>query len=446
MDPLTAARAQMEVSLGFHMIFSAIGMALPVFMVIAEGLHLRTGKPHYLALAKKWAKATSLLFAVGAVSGTALSFELGLLWPRFMELSGGTIGGAFALEGYAFFIEAIFIGLYLYGWDRLSPRAHWLSGLVVALSGTASGVLVLAANAWMQVPGDFKLDAGKPLVVDPMAPFASPAWIPMAVHTTLAAYVAVGFALAGVYALAALRGRGSEYQRTALSIGMSVAAVSAVFQLVSGHVIAQHVGRHQPVKLAAMEAHYPTQRHAPIRLGGIVDDEHDSIRGAIEVPSALSFLVGDSFDTEVTGLAEVPRSQRPNVALVHTAFDVMALSGMLLIAVSVWFYFYALRRKEPPRLLLRALVVASPLGFVAIEAGWVVAEAGRQPWTIYNVLLTRDAVTPAPGVATTFYLFVLLYLALGTTLVVLLRRLALSGEAGVSKAVRSDGARPSDAP
>jgi cytochrome d ubiquinol oxidase subunit I len=422
----------MEVSLGFHMIFSAIGMALPVFMILAEGLHLRTGKPHYLVLAKKWAKATSLLFAIGAVSGTALSFELGLLWPRFMEISGGTIGGAFALEGYAFFIEAIFIGLYLYGWDRLTPRAHWLSGLVVALSGTASGVLVIAANAWMQVPGDFKLEAGKPSVTDPMAPFASPAWIPMAVHTTLAAYVAVGFALAGVYALAMLRGRATAYERTALSIGMSVAAVSAVLQLVSGHVIAQHVGHHQPVKLAAMEAHYPTMRHAPIMLGGIVDDEHDAVRGAIEIPSALSFLVGDSFDTEVKGLAEVPRAQRPNVFLVHVAFDVMALSGMFLIAVAGWFYLYAFRRKEPPRLLLRALVLASPLGFVAIEAGWVVAEAGRQPWTISNVLLTKDAVTPVPGTAITFYLFVALYLALGTTLVVLLRRLGRPSEPAVA--------------
>ncbi|MDB4995610.1 MAG: cytochrome bd ubiquinol oxidase subunit [Myxococcaceae bacterium] len=428
MTPLTAARAQMEVSLGFHMIFSAIGMALPVFMMIAEGLHLRTGKPHYLALAKKWAKATSLLFAVGAVSGTALSFELGLLWPRFMEISGGTIGGAFALEGYAFFIEAIFIGLYLYGWDRLSPRVHWLSGVVVAVSGTASGVLVIAANAWMQVPGDFRLEGGKPAVVDPMAPFASPAWIPMAVHTVLAAYVALGFALAGIYALAMLRGRRTSYERSALSIGMCVAAVSAVLQLVSGHVLAQHVGHHQPVKLAAMEAHYPTQRHAPIMLGGIVDDEHDVVHGAIEIPSALSFLVGDSFDTEVKGLADVPRTARPNVFLCHVAFDVMALSGMLLIGVAAAFYFFVFRRKEPPRLVLRALVLASPLGFVAIEAGWVVAEAGRQPWTIYNVLLTKDAVTPETGVAMTFYLFVLLYLGLGTALVVLLRRLGRHAE------------------
>jgi cytochrome d ubiquinol oxidase subunit I len=413
----------MEVSLGFHMIFSAIGMALPVFMTIAEGLHLRTGKPHFLALAKKWAKATSLLFAVGAVSGTALSFELGLLWPRFMEVAGGTIGGVFALEGYAFFVEAIFIGLYLYGWERLSPRAHWLSGVVVALSGTASGVLVIAANAWMQVPGDFRLEAGKPYLVEPTAPFASPAWIPMAIHTTLATYVAVGFALAGIYALGALRGNKSDYHRTALSIGMSVAAVSAVLQLASGHVIAQHVGHHQPIKLAAMEAHYPTETRAPILLGGLVDDAHDTVRGAIELPGGLSFLVGDSFDTEVKGLSDVPRSQRPNVLLVHTAFDVMALSGMALVAVALFWLYFVVRRKELSRLLLRALVLASPLGFVAIEAGWVVAEAGRQPWTIANVLLTRDAVTPSQGVATTFWLFVVLYLGLGTALVVLLRRL-----------------------
>ena len=205
LDTLTAARAQMEVSLGFHMVFAALGIAMPLFMTIAEGLWLRTREPHYLALARRWGKATSLLFAIGAVSGTALSFELGLLWPRFMNLAGSVIGPAFALEGYAFFLEAIFIGLYLYGWERLSPRAHWLCGLAVTLSGTCSGVLVIGANAWMQAPTGFVLTGDRAEPVRVLASFGTPTFAAMALHNTLACLAASAFALAGVYAAAALR-------------------------------------------------------------------------------------------------------------------------------------------------------------------------------------------------------------------------------------------------
>ena len=430
LDTLTAARAQMEVSLGFHMVFAALGIAMPLFMTIAEGLWLRTREPHYLALARRWGKATSLLFAIGAVSGTALSFELGLLWPRFMNLAGSVIGPAFALEGYAFFLEAIFIGLYLYGWERLSPRAHWLCGLAVTLSGTCSGVLVIGANAWMQAPTGFVLTGDRAEPVGVLASFGTPTFAAMALHNTLACLAASAFALAGVYAAAALRRAPEPYQRSAMSIAMAVAAVTACLQIVTGDVSARAVARSQPAKLAAMEAHYETRAGAPLSFGGVVDTEGESVRGAIEIPRGLSLLVAHDPDAVVPGLDQVPRSDRPFVPLVHAAFDVMVACGGALVALGAAFWVVRARRMREGRALLVALVLGSPLGFVALEAGWVVAEAGRQPWIVYGVMRTRDAVTPVAEVPFTFFAFTALYLALGLVLVFALRRLAAapSGE------------------
>ncbi|HEX5725961.1 MAG TPA: cytochrome ubiquinol oxidase subunit I [Longimicrobiaceae bacterium] len=414
MDTLTAARAQMEVSLAFHMVFAALGIGMPLLMVLAEGLWLRTGRAHYRALARKWAKATALTFAVGAVSGTALSFELGLLWPRFMALAGPAIGPAFALEGYAFFVEAIFLGLYLYGWERLSPRAHWWAGVAVAASGMASGVLVVAANAWMQGP------AG----MDPLAAFRSPAWPQMALHSTLSCYVATGFAAAGVYAAGMLRGRRDAYHRSALTLALAVGTVAAVLQPVSGDLSARHVARHQPAKLAAMEAHFRTERGAALVIGGIPDVEAGTVRGALRVPKLLSLLAHGDPDAEVTGLEDIPADERPNVVIAHFAFQVMVGSGLALVALGAWFWLARRRGREPGRWLLRALLAGSPLGFLALQAGWIVTEVGRQPWVVRGVMRTRDGVTPVAEVPATLIGFSLLYLALGTALALLLRRLA----------------------
>lgn len=424
MDSLTAARAQMELSLGFHMVFAALGIGMPMLMVIAEGLWLKTGQEHYRDLAKKWSKATALLFAIGAVSGTALAFELGLLWPRFMEFAGGIIGPAFALEGYAFFIEAIFLGLYLYGWDRLSPRAHWLTGIPVALSGLASGILVVAANAWMQTPRGFDLVGGKPVNVDPVAAFLNPSWLNMAVHSSLSCYIAVGFAVAGVYARGLLRGRRDSYHRSALGLALGVATAAAALQLVSGHFLGQNVGRNQPAKLAAMDAHFETESHAPLVIGGIPDPEHGEVRWAVEIPSGLSLLAADDPEAVVLGLNDVPPDRRPNVLLMHFAFQIMVGSGTALVGLGLWYWARRWRGREEGVWLPRALLAASPLGFVALEAGWLVTEAGRQPWTIYGVMLTRDAVTPAAGVPVAFAGFAVLYLGLAAALGTLLRRLA----------------------
>ncbi len=452
MTALLAARTQMALSLGFHMIFAAVGMAMPLMMLIAEGRWLRTGDPDALRLAKTWAKVTAVLFAIGAVSGTALSFELGLLWPRFMELSGPLIGLAFALEGYAFFIEAIFLGLYLYGWDRLRPAVHWLCGWPVALSGAASGILVLSANAWMQSPVGFDLaPEGRVVNVDPVAALANPAWGLMALHSTLSVYQAVGFAAVGVYAFAVLRSRRpgrARYNRSAGAIAMVLGGATALLQPIVGDVLARRAYEAQPAKLAAMEGQFRTERGAPLRIGGWPDLEARETRWAIEIPKGLSVLVAGDPDGEVRGLEAFPRDEWPDTRVVHPAFQVMVGLGLAMAGLAAWYWWAWWRDRRrgrdwtARRWLLRALVLAAPFGFLAIEAGWIVTEVGRQPWTVYGVMRTSDAVTPIEGVGATLAGFTLLYAGLLVTLVVLLRRLSRA-EDGVKHAAveRPSGAR-----
>lgn len=428
MDALFAARTQMAMSLGFHMIFAAAGIALPVLMLIAEGLWLRTRKPHYRELAHKWAKATGLLFAIGAVSGTALSFELGLLWPRFMEFSGSIIGPAFALEGFAFFIEAIFLGLYLYGWQKLSPAAHWWTGVPVAISGLLSGIFVVAVNAWMQAPVGFELDSsGRLANIDPWATFRSPFWLHMAIHSSLSCYAAVGFAVAGIYAFGILRGRNEAYHRSGLSIAMAVAALAALLLPLSGDLNGRVVAKYQPAKLAAMEALFETQAGAPLLIGGIPNTETREVHWGIEIPKGLSLLIAHDPDAVITGLNAFPVNEWPNVGLVHFSFQLMVACGLVLIAVSLCYWLSRWRRPASiAPWLLRSLVVAAPLGFVALEAGWFVTEMGRQPWTIYGLMKTTEAVTPLKDVPSSLLAFTALYVGLGVALVTLLIRLARS--------------------
>lgn len=433
-DQLIAARAQMALSLGFHMIFAAVGMAMPLLMLIAEGRYLRAGDPAALRLAKTWAKVTALLFAVGAVSGTALSFELGLLWPRFMEFAGPMIGLAFALEGYAFFIEAIFLGLYLYGWDRLRPLAHWLCGWPVAISGAASGILVLSVNAWMQSPAGFDLAPdGSAANVDPLGALFNPAWGLMATHSTLATYQAVGFFAAGVYAWALLRDRRADraaYNRLGLTIALAVGTVAALLQPLAGDLLAQRAHAAQPAKLAALEGQFQTERGAPLRIGGWPDPQARETPWAIEIPKGLSLLATHDPNGEVLGLEAFPPEDWPNPRIVHVAFQLMVGSAFATLGAALWFWWAWWRQRRGGRAwtsrrrLLGALVLAAPLGFLALEAGWIVTEVGRQPWVIYGVMRTRDAVTPVPGVGATLAGFALLYAGLMVTVVGLLLRLA----------------------
>ena len=432
MDALLAARLQMTISLAFHMVFAALGVGMPLLMLIAEGLWLRTGREEYRVLARTWSRATGILFAVGAVSGTALAFELWLLWPKFMEFSGPMIGGAFALESYAFFIEAIFLGLYLYGWDRLRPLTHWLCGIPVALGGAASSVLVVSANAWMQHPTGFRIDpaTGKAIDVDPVQALFNPAWAVMATHSTLSCYVATAFAVGGVYAVGLLhrrRGSGAAPARSplALRIALAVGLVFALAMPVTGHLNAEYVSRHQPTKLAAMEAQFETERRAPLRIGGWPDPDKGTVDYVIEIPGGLSILAYGDPNAEVKGLNEYPRDLWPNVRLTHLAFQLMVASGFALLGVAGLFWLFQWRRRgEYPNLLLALLALASPLGFVALETGWIVTEVGRQPWIIRGVMRVSEAVTPAEGVQTTFVAFTALYLFLAVALSWLLWRLA----------------------
>ncbi len=437
MDTLTAARLQMTVSLAFHMVFAAIGIGLPLLLVLVEGRYLRTGQQQDLDLAKRWAKVTGLLFAVGAISGTALAFELGLLWPRYMEITGAVVGHIFGLEGYAFFLEAIFIGLYLYGWDRLSPRAHWWCGVVIAVSGMVSGILVLGVNAWMQLPVGFELDGSRVVVSDPIAIFKQAGWFYMAVHSTLACYTSVAFAVAGYYAFTSLRGRNGVQSLTAMNIAMAVGAVAALLQPVSGDFLAKFVFQTQPAKFAAMEGQFETQARAPLRIGGWPDTEARRTDWAIELPGGLSFLAAHDMNAVVPGLDQVPETDWPNVELTHLSFQIMVGIGVYLMLLSVWYWFARYRQGSafaPSRLLLWALVISAPLGFIALEAGWMVTEVGRQPWVINGVLRTEDAVTTADGVPAVFYLFTALYVTLTITVLVLLRRMARPPQSGTRDA------------
>jgi cytochrome d ubiquinol oxidase subunit I len=434
MDDILAARSQMAMSLAFHIIFASIGIAMPLLMVIAEWRWLRTKDEVYLTLAKRWAKGTAILFAVGAVSGTVLSFELGLLFPGFMGFAGPIIGMPFSLEGFAFFTEAIFLGIYLYGWQRVSPKVHLFSGVMVAVSGALSGIFVVIANAWMNAPTGFRLVDGKVIDVDPVAAMMNAAAFPQVLHMILASYAATGFAVAGIHAFMLLRDRNNSFHKYALGIALIVGGATAALQPLSGDILAKTVAKNQPVKLAAMEGQFETERAAPLRIGGIPDEAAGVTRYAIELPYGLSFLAYGDPNAEVAGLNDFPKDQHPPAAIVHFSFQIMVACGMammLLAAWGAWRWWRARKNKTKlwfdSKWFLRALVIAAPLGFIATETGWTVTEVGRQPWVIYNVMRTADAVTPMPHLIIPFLTFTGLYIFLAIiTAWLLLRQVAAS--------------------
>ncbi len=422
MPDLLAARWLFGLSLVFHIVFAAIGVGMPLLMVLAEWRWRRTRSAVHLDLARRWAKGTAILFAVGAVSGTVISFELGLLWPRFMAFAGPIIGMPFSLEGFAFFAEAIFLGVYLYGWDRVSPGVHLASGAIVAASGAASAFFVTLANAWMNVPAGFALAAGAPVELQPFVAMFPPGWAHEVIHVVLSSYVATAFAVAGIHAALLLRHPESPFHRSAVGIALAVAAIAALLQPISGDFSARQVARTQPVKLAALEGQFRTERGAPLRVGGLPDAERRETRFALEIPRGLSLLAFHDPDAEVRGLEAFPREIWPNVRHVHLAFQVMVGLGTALAALSVAALAFLARRRTPPRALLRAVAVATPAGFVALEAGWLVTEWGRQPFTVRGVLTTADSVTPVGHLAAPLVAFALLYVFLGVVTAVLLWR------------------------
>ena len=425
MDNLTAARATMGFSLGFHIIFAAIGMTMPFFMSAAHYLHLKRKDSVYLDLTKMWMKGVAILFAVGAVSGTVLSFELGLLWPGFMQHAGAIIGMPFSWEGTAFFIEAIAIGLFLYGWKRMSPWVHWGTGLMVGLSGFVSGIFVVAANAWMNAPAGFDWINGTARNIDPVRAMFNRAWFHESLHMQLAAVQAVGFAVGGIHAWLYLRGRAPEVNLKALRIAMGFGAAAAIAQPFAGHFAGERVAELQPAKLAAIEGLFETRTRAPLTLGGIPNAETRKTEWGIAIPGLLSLLAHRDLNAEVIGLDQFPRADWPSVVVPHVAFQIMVAIGSGLALMGA-LYFWHFRSGKFPRWFLWGLVGCAPFGMVAIEAGWVVTEVGRQPWIIYGIVRTTDALTPVPGMVYHFYLFVVLYLSLAAATVWLLRRQILA--------------------
>ena len=423
MDDLLAARLQMALSLGFHIIYACIGMVMPFFMAVSLYPGIRTKNEVYKNLTKAWSKGVAIFFATGAVSGTVLSFELGLLWPTFMKHAGPIFGMPFSLEGTAFFIEAIALGFFLYGWDRFNKWFHWFTGVVVGVSGLASGILVVAANAWMNSPTGFDVINGEYVNIDPIKAMFNDAWFSQALHMTLAAFAATGFAVAGVHAIMILQKKNVLFHSKAFKIAAIFASVAAILQPISGDFSAKDVAKRQPAKLAAMEAHFQTQENAPLIIGGIPDMEKQEVNYAIELPGMLSFLAHGNFQSEVKGLDSIPKEEHPPVPVVHYAFQIMVGCGIIMMVISITFFIALLKRRWfYSAWLPRLFVIGLPLGFLAVEAGWTVTEVGRQPWIIQGIMRTADAVTPMPGIAWSFYLFALVYLFLSVAVVFLLYR------------------------
>lgn len=415
----------MAMSLAFHIVFAAIGIAMPVLMVIAEWRWRRTGDEIYLDLAKRWARGSAILFAVGAMSGTVLSFELGLLWPEFMRYAGPLIGMPFSLEGFAFFTEAIFLGVYLYGWDRISPAKHMLAGVAVAVSGAVSGIFVVMANSWMNTPAGFRIVNGVPVDIDPIRAMFNPGSFSQTLHMSIAAYAATGILVAGIHALMLRREPANRFHRHAMSIALWVAVPAMIVQPVSGDISARFVAKWQPVKLASLEGQFATEKGAPLRIGGIPDMDARQTRYGLEIARGLSFLAFHDAGATVKGLNSVNRKDWPHVPTVHIAFQIMVGLGFYMAILGVWITVAAWRSRTgifTNRRLLGAIAVAAPMGFVAIEAGWTVTEVGRQPWIIQGVMRTADAVTPMPALVIPFVVFSLLYVMLGIIVVMLLYR------------------------
>jgi cytochrome d ubiquinol oxidase subunit I len=426
MDDILAARSQMAMSLAFHMVFATFGIGLPLLATIARAWGLLRGEPGWGEVARQWGKGTAILFAVGAVSGTVLSFELGLLWPTFMERAGPIIGLPFTLEGFAFFFEAIFLGIWLYGWDRVPPWAHLLSGVGVSVSGALSAAFVVCANAWMNTPVGFELAPdGTLLSVDPLAALLNPAAGGQVLHMLVAAYLATAFAVAGVHAWYLRKDRGDhEFHARALTVALGTGIVMALAQPLTGHVIGEQLAHQQPLKLAALEAHWETGRAVPFTVGGWVDEQAEQTRYALSIPYLLSFVATGDLQGEVPGLKDFPREDWPPVAVAHYAYQVMLMSaGVLVLTALAGAGLWARGRQVPTqRPWLTWLVLASPFGMLGIEAGWTASEVARQPWVVRGYLRTADAATSMPGLEVPFLMFTMLYLFLGAMTVLLLRR------------------------
>jgi cytochrome d ubiquinol oxidase subunit I len=430
-EHLLQARQMQTLSFVAHIPIVCFGVAFPAMVVFAEWLHQRTGDEVYRTLARRWTRIMVALFAVGVITGTILSFEMGLLWPNFTATFGAVFGLGFAIEGFSFFLEAIFIGIYVYGWDRLSPRAHLWSGVPVIVSGFSGSLMVISVNGWMNHPGGFALRAGKVVDVHPWsALFGNSYFWHELVHMYLAGYIVTGFLMASAYAVLRLRGRWGRYERTALAIPLTIAALVAPVQVLVGDWAARSVADTQPTKLAAIEGLAHTTRGAPEHILGWYTDEQ--VRYGIEIPKLLSLLARHDPNATVQGLDAVPLADRPPVNVVRVAFQTMVGIGSALALLGVAFLVVRVRRRRLPESVwfYRAVAVAGPASFVALIAGWVTTEVGRQPWVVYHVMRTEQAVTRAGGIPVGYATLAAVYALVAIGVVWILRRLALAPAPG----------------
>ena len=422
---LDAARSQMAFTLGFHIILASLGVGFPAIMLIANYRGLRHNDPVALLLAQRWSKVVAVTFAVGAVTGTVLSFEFGLLWPEFTSRFGDVFGVLFAIEGIFFFLEAIFVAIYIFGWKRLSPWAHFWSGVPIVICGIGGAFSVVAVNSWMNQPQGFKISNGEVTDVEPLKVIFNNA-VPYEVpHMILAAYLVSGFLVASVYAVGMLRGRRDRYHRLGLLIPLSLAAIVTPIQFAVGDTAARAIAEDQPIKFAAMECVQHTATHVPEYIGGRCTS--DGVKGGIKIPGLDSFLVGWSTDTEVTGLDTVkPEDRPPANTMLHWAFDAMVGICTMLIALGLWLGIAWWRKRDIPKSkwFLRAVALSGVASVVALECGWIVTEVGRQPWVVYEIMRTEEAVTGASGIWVTFSIVLVLYTLLGAATVVTLRYMA----------------------
>jgi cytochrome d ubiquinol oxidase subunit I len=443
---LIAARSQMAFTLGFHIILASLGVAIPTIVLIANAIGLRRGDPAALLLARRWSTVMAVTFAVGAVTGTVLSFEMGLLWPGLMGRFAGAFGIAFAIEGLFFFLEAIFIAIYIYGWRRLSPGAHFLSGIPVAIAGIGGTFSVVSANSWMNQPAGFVLGPDARVAsVAPLEVIFNRATFYEVPHMLVAGYMVTGFLLASVYAVALLRGHADRYVRLGFVIPFTVAAVLAPIQVLVGDFAARSVFQDQPSKFAAMELIMTTGPDQSETIGGILVDGR--LVGGIEIPGLASLLAGFSTDTVITGFDQIPVDQRPPATIVHLAWDAMVGIGSALVLLALWALILWRRRRDyaSARWFLRAASVAGIAAIIALESGWIVTEVGRQPWVVYQVLRTADAVTQTGGVPATFASVIVLYTVLGIATFLALRALARRwARADAAAGGRDFGAEPGD--
>ncbi|MBJ7355147.1 MAG: cytochrome ubiquinol oxidase subunit I [Thermoleophilaceae bacterium] len=430
-DQLVWARQLQALSLVFHIPLVCFGIAFPTMVLFTEGLYLRTGDLHYKRLAKRWSKVIIIFFAVGVVTGTILTFEFGILWPNFMATFGDVFGLGFGLEGFAFFTEAIFVAIYVYGWDRLPKKVHFWSGVPMAVAGVIGATMILAVNGWMNDPKGFDVVNNQIVNINPWrALFNDFFWHELA-HMYLAGYVVVGFLVASVYAVAWLRGDRSRYVRTAMIIPLTFAALVAPVQVIVGDWAAREVATDQPVKLAAMEGLGKTQEGAPFTIGGLYDKDTNQVEGGVAIPKMLSLLAFHDPNATVEGLDSVPADDRPGpVNTVRYSFHVMVGIGTLLALLGAWFVFAWWRKRSLPetKWFYRAVAVSGVLAVIALEAGWIVTEVGRQPWIAYNVMRVADAVTQADGISVLYGFGIVVYIGLAAMVAWLLRRLAKNAE------------------